>query len=252
MLLIRHFLMLLFVLFFCTNLNAKESKTIFSIVSDRSADTLNSGANTYLKNSDDKIIIRTVSQISLMSDIELDKHLKESDVVLLCAVFGDVVDRLLSKKYSSSQLRISLQGDRRLLILNNDLLTNPYTINIDKILEKDKENLGYINFLEKKQKEFPSYAFYLQARAYWDNRGNENIANLFSFLLNQTFQKNSWPKVVELKPIRYFLNANDSKTYFEIDEDFNKIIQQRLKYFNNNFVNSIAKYSKNALTFVYF
>ena len=33
---------------------------------------------------------------------------------------------------------------------------------------------------------------------------------------------------------------------------FNKIIQQRLKYFNNNFVNLIAKYSKNALTFVYF
>ena len=223
MLLIRHFLMLLFVLFFCTNLNAKESKTIFSIVSDRSADTLNSGANTYLKNSDDKIIIRTVSQISLMSDIELDKHLKESDVVLFCAVFGDVVDRLLSKKYSSSQLRISLQGDRRLLTLNNDLLTNPYTKNIDKILEKDKENLGYINFLEKKQKEFPSYAFYLQARAYWDNRGNENIANLFSFLLNQNFQKNSWPKVVELKPIRYFLNANDSKTYFEIDELLEKI-----------------------------
>lgn len=41
--------------------------------------------------------------------------------------------------------------------------------------------------------------------------------------MNQTFQKNSWPKVVELKPIRYFLNANDSKTYFEIDELVEKI-----------------------------
>ena len=76
MLFISTFFNVVFCFFFCTNLNAKESKTIFSIVSDRSADTLNSGANSYLKNSDDKIIIRTVSQISQMSDIELDKHLK--------------------------------------------------------------------------------------------------------------------------------------------------------------------------------
>ena len=154
MLLFRHFLMLFFVFTFCINLYAKESKTIFSIVSDRSADSLNSGANTYLKNSSDKIIIRTVSQVSFMSDEELDKHLHESDVFLLCAVFGDVVDRLLSKKYLSTQLRISLQGDRRLLSINNDFSSNSYGDNIDKVLEKDNKNLGYINFLEQKQNEF--------------------------------------------------------------------------------------------------
>ena len=122
MLLFRHFLVLFFMFLFSTNLIAKENKIIFSIVSDRSATTLNSGANTYLKNSNDKIIIRTVSQVSLMKDDELDNYLKNSDVVLLCAVFGDVVDRLLSKKYLASQLRISIQGDRRLLSLNNDFL----------------------------------------------------------------------------------------------------------------------------------
>lgn len=146
MLLFRHFLVLFFMFLFSTNLIAKENKIIFSIVSDRSATTLNSGANTYLKNSNDKIIIRTVSQVSLMKDDELDNYLKNSDVVLLCAVFGDVVDRLLSKKYLASQLRISIQGDRRLLSLNNDFLGNSYDNNIDTILEKDKENLGYINF----------------------------------------------------------------------------------------------------------
>ena len=223
MLLFRHFLMLFFIFFFSSNLLAKENKTIFSIVSDRSASNLNSGANTYLQNSNDKIIIRTVSQVALMSDEELDKYINQSDSLLFCAVFGDVVDRLLSKKYSSSQLRISIQGDRRLLVLNNDLLGNSYAENIDKVLEKDKENLGYLNFLEKKQKEFPSYAFYLQARAYWDNRGNENISNLFSFLFNQNFQENSWPKVIELKPIRYFLNGDDSKTYFDIEDLEKKI-----------------------------
>ena len=223
MLLFQHFLVLFFMFLFSTNLIAKENKTIFSIVSDRSATTLNSGANTYLKNSNDKIIIRTVSQVSLMKDDELDNYLKNSDVVLLCAVFGDVVDRLLSRKYLASQLRISIQGDRRLLSLNNDFLGNSYDNNIDTILEKDKENLGYINFLEKKQKEFSSYAFYLQARAYWDNRGNENISNLFFFLSNPNLQKNSWPKVVELKSIRYFLDADDSKTYFDVNDVIKKI-----------------------------
>jgi cobaltochelatase CobN len=223
MLLFKQLLLLFFTFLFTTNLIAKENKTIFSIVSDRSAMTLNSGANTYLKNSNDKIIIRTVSQLSQMSDAELNKYLQESDTLLFCAVFGDVVDRLLSKSYSSSQLRISIQSDRRLLVLNNDLFGNDYENNIDKVLEKDKENLGYESFLEKKQKEFPSYAFYLQARAYWDNRGNENISNLFSLLLNPNNKKESWAKLVELKSIRYFLDANDSKTYFDIDELVKKI-----------------------------
>ena len=95
MLLFRHFLMLFFTFLFCANLNAKENKSIFSIVSDRSASTLNTGANAYLKNSNDKITIKTVSQVALMGEEELDNYLKNSDVVLFCAVFGDVVDRLL-------------------------------------------------------------------------------------------------------------------------------------------------------------
>ena len=223
MLLFRHFLMLFFIFLFCANLNAKENKSIFSIVSDRSASTLNTGANAYLKNSNDKITIKTVSQVALMGEEELDNYLKNSDVVLFCAVFGDVVDRLLLKKYPASQLRISLQGDRRLLTINNDLLGNSYTNIPEELLKKADEEKGYLSFLEKKQKEFPTYAFYLQARAYWDNRGSQNISNLFSFLLNPSFDNNSWAKIVELKSIRYFLDANDTKTYFDMDELFSNI-----------------------------
>ena len=223
MLLFRHFLMLFFTFLFCANLNAQENKSIFSIVSDRSASTLNTGANAYLKNSNDKITIKTVSQVALMGEEELDNYLKNSDVVLFCAVFGDVVDRLLLKKYPASQLRISLQGDRRLLTINNDLLGNSYTNIPEELLKKADEEKGYLSFLEKKQKEFPSYAFYLQARAYWDNRGSQNISNLFSFLLNPSFDNNSWAKIVELKSIRYFLDANDTKTYFDMDELFSNI-----------------------------
>ena len=110
MLLFRHFLMLFFIFLFSSNLLAKENKTIFSIVSDRSASNLNSGANTYLQNSNDKIIIRTVNQVALMSDEELDKYLTQSDSLLFCAVFGDVVDRLLSKNIHLHNLEFLFKG----------------------------------------------------------------------------------------------------------------------------------------------
>lgn len=219
MLLFRHFLMLLFSFIFCVSLYAKDNqKSIFSIVSDRSASTLNSGANVYLKNFQDKVTIRTVSQVTLMRDEELEQYLKNSDVLLFCGVFGDIVDRLLLKNYPNNQLRISLQGDRRLLRLNHDLLNNDYATLPVNLLKKDDEKKGYVHFLQKKQKEFPSFAFYLQARAYWDNRGSQNIANLFGFLLNATLEKSSWPNVMELKNIRYFLNANNTESFSSIDE----------------------------------
>ena len=224
MFLFRPFVLLFFSLFFCANIYAQENKKfIFSIVSERSASTLNSGANTYLKSSHDKIIIKTVRQISLMTEEVLNAYLQSADVVLFCGVFGDIVERLLIKKYPSSQLRVALQGDRRLLTLNNDLLRNDYTNISSLLLKKNNENISYMQHLNKKQKEFPSFAFYLQARAYWDNRSNENISNLFSFLLHPSLDKKEWKNIKELKSIRYFLDANSEKTFSSIERLAQKI-----------------------------
>ena len=51
----------------------------------------------------------------------------------------------------------------------------------------------------------------------------ESLFLVFSFLLNPSFDNNSWAKIVELKSIRYFLDANDTKTYFDMDELFSNI-----------------------------
>lgn len=215
----RQAIVLFFMVFLSTNIYSKENeKSIFSIVSDRSAATLNSGANTYLKSSNDKIIIKTVSQIALMQESELNDYVQNSDVFLLCGVFGDVVDRLLIKKYPPSQLRVTLQGDRRLLALNNDLLGYDYKNISSELLKKNDENISYTKFLNKKQQEFPSFAYYLQARAYWENRTNQNISNLFSFLLHPNVDKSNWKKVIELKSLRYFLDGDVEKTFSNIDE----------------------------------
>jgi len=216
--------MLFFTLCLSVNIFAQDNtKSIFSIVSDRSANSLNSGANRYLKESKNQITIKTVSQIALMKEDELSNYLQSSDVILFCGVFGDIVDRLLLEKYPSSQLRVSLQGDRRLLSINNDLRGNDYTNIPDGLFNKDDKSKGYLNFLEKKQNEFPSFAFYLQARAYWDNRGSQNISNLFLLLLDSNLHSSNWNRVVELKSIRYFLDGNVGKTYFDVDSLYKDI-----------------------------
>ena len=217
--LFKPFLVFYFMFIFTISIFANEnSKSIFAVVSDRSTANLNAGANYYLKKSKDKISIRSVSQVLNMSQKELQSEINKSEIVLFTAVFGDIIEKLLSLNYKNVRTVLSLQGDRRLLSLNKDISKSNFKSLPVNLLSKDKSQNSYLEFLNKKQSEFNSYSYYLQARAYWDNRGSQNISNLFSFLSNSTLDKSVWPKILELKPVRYFLNANASKTYDNIDE----------------------------------
>lgn len=206
----------LFFVLFTISLNASEGKRIFSLVSDRSVSSLNQAALYHLKKSNDSISIRTVSQVLNMNEHKLQEQISNADIVLFTSVFGDVVEKLLIKDYSKNKLVISVQGDRRLLSLTKDISSSDFKNIPHRLLSKNNSSDFYLKFLINKQKEFPLYAFYLQSRAYWDNRGIENISNLFSFLSKSSLDKNTWPKIKELKSIRYFLNANASKTYEDI------------------------------------
>ncbi len=215
----KSFLVFSFMFIFTINTFASEnSKSIFAIVSDRSTANLNAGANYYLKSSKDKISIRSVSQVLNMSQRELQIEINKSQIVLFTAVFGDIIEKLLSLNYQNIDTVISIQGDRRLLSLNKDISKSNFTSIPVNLLQKDKSEQSYLKFLDNKQKEFNEYSYYLQARAFWDNRGSQNISNLFSFLSNSTLDKNTWPKILELKSVRYFLNANASKTYDNVDD----------------------------------
>jgi len=219
MFLFKYFLVFCFIFIFSINIFASEnSKSIFAVVSDRSTANLNAGANNYLKNSEDKISLRSVSQVLNMSTKELQEEINKSQIVLFTAVFGDIIEKLLSLNYQSVDTVLSIQGDRRLLSLNKDISKANFTSIPSILLSKDKSQQSYLKFLNTKQNEFKDYSYYLQARAYWDNRGSQNISNLFSFLSNSTLDKNTWPKILELKPVRYFLNANALKTYSNVDD----------------------------------
>jgi cobaltochelatase CobN len=219
MFLLKPFLVFYFMFIFTINIYAQEnSKSIFAVVSDRSAASLNAGANYYLKNSQDKISIRSVSQVLNMSDIKIQEQINKSQVIIYTSVFGDIIEKLLSKNYENVATVVSIQGDRRLISLNKDISRANFTSIPAKLLSKEKSRKSYLELLSSKQEAFKKYAYYLQARAYWDNRGSQNISNLFSFLSHSTLDKSTWPKILELKTVRYFLNANAAKTYDSVSE----------------------------------
>ncbi len=198
--------------------NTLTQKEMFVVVSDRSSSSLNTAAKYYMKNSVKNIKIRSVSQVLQMSLDELNSYVNKADIILYTSVFGEIIEKLNTLNYRKNQMVISLQGDRRLLKINQDPFLTPYKNFPLKLLNKTNSTVSYLEYLNKKQEDFPSFSFYLQARAYWENRGIENISNLFSFLFTSNLSKNEWPKIKELKQIRYFLNANASKTYDKIDD----------------------------------
>jgi cobaltochelatase CobN len=94
---------------------------ITAIVSDRSAPTLIAGAHQLLAQRQDmNIQIRTVQQISSLSDNELQTLINQSDRLLLVAIFGEDVPRLMAMNYPDHQLRTVLHSDRALMPLQKD------------------------------------------------------------------------------------------------------------------------------------
>lgn len=157
----------------------EQSVTV--IMSDRSAPTLVAGAHQLLQQqADAKIQIRTVSQLNSLNDNALQQLLDNSGSLLIVGVFGDAVDRLLSRQYKNKQKRYVLHSDQRLIQLNSE----PVTEFIPEQVLSDKISLSSAEMLQNKQDEYPAYQNWLQARAYWVNRSTENARNLLDMLLS--------------------------------------------------------------------
>lgn len=175
------------------------------IVSDRSAPTLVSGAHQLLQqNPDANIQIRTVSQLNALNDADLQQLIDNSKSLLVVGVFGDPIERLLARQYNNDQKRYVLHSDQRLIALNSD----PVTQSIPNYIVSDKVSLSTTTLLEAKQAQYPEYANWLQARAYWVNRSTENSRSLLDMLLTEGNKK------AELQPVgalRFALH-NDNKT----------------------------------------
>jgi len=173
-------------------LNATEIKTL-ALVSDRSAASMVAGAHQFLvtqkstnnTSSQSSITIRSVSQLNQLSNHQIQALINQHQALVIAGVFGESVERLLSLKYQAKQTRLMLNTDRRLMALHQDRqggnIASLSKQQLQKLMASFDKN-DYINALTAKQKQWPQFAYWLQARAYWQNRGKENLGQLFAWL----------------------------------------------------------------------
>ncbi|AKH67762.1 CobN/Magnesium Chelatase [Spongiibacter sp. IMCC21906] len=191
------------------------SQSVAVIVSDRSAPYLVAGAHQ-LKDmgSDAQIDIRTVSQLAEMDDQQLSSLLANKDALLLVAVFGDAVDRLLSMPLANQKLRMVIHSDRRLLALQQGRQGAIFGHGLPDDIVSEKTALLDASALETFQKQHPKYHDWLQARAYWLNRSVENARALLAMLANGNRQQS--PLVV-VSPLRFALHHQGTARWLDVD-----------------------------------
>ena len=204
-------------------LHSAELKML-ALVSDRSAASMVTGAHQYLADQAEKndvsannsITIRSVSQLNQLTNTEIQLLINQHQALIVAGVFGESVERLLALNYQTQQPRFMLNTDRRLMALHQD----PQGGNVANLSKKQRQTLmasldkdNYLTALTKKQAQWPQFAYWLQARAYWQNRGKENLGQLFTWLEKITTVKpetndkqllSQAGQILPLQPIRFY------------------------------------------------
>ena len=229
---IKSVLLLLLTLSFSVSSYSAQSNTIVAFVSDRSSGSLVASAHKFLDlHPQHNIQIRSVSQINLMTDQALSNLINSADALLMAAIFAEPVERLLNLNYPRAQTRIVINGDRRLLSLNSDPLNQYQTDLFDILSNQQKKSLfkrltnaeqgSYAKQLKDQQQQWPQFKYWLQAKAYWQNRSDDNRVNLFT-LLTSTGDKhskdNDWPGIKPAETLRFYLDSKIKTTQQELIE----------------------------------
>lgn len=170
---------------FTANFARAAESSVLAIVSDRSAPTLVAGAHQLLKEKPEtSIAIRTVSQLAELSDAQLQALINQSQSLVVVAVFGDPVERLLAARYPGRQQRFIIHSDRRLMDLNRDRKGPIFTEGLPDAIVGDSDTLSEVNALKERQQQYPRYADWLQMRGYWINRSARNARHLLDLLVS--------------------------------------------------------------------
>ncbi|MDH5361112.1 MAG: cobaltochelatase subunit CobN, partial [Gammaproteobacteria bacterium] len=166
-----------------------SAATLFGVVSERSAAELASASHAFDRSHPGHtLILRTPEQLASLSDRQLNTILKQSDAVLLAAVFGDSVPRLqaLLSSHSHDHL-IALHSDKRLVRLSRwqgRLLFKDFSTADFKLLNSNPaSDQAFVDYLHKLNTRFPTQQAWIEARAYWQARGTDNMTRLLGWLL---------------------------------------------------------------------
>ena len=195
------------------------------LVSDRSAPSLVAAAHQFVQRADrTNIQIRTVSQLHLMDDEALDDLIRQASGMLIIAVFGEAVERLLARRYPAEQLRLVIGSDRRLFALHSDSISRYQSGLFSSLSDSETTALfqrlndiaegDYRQQLDRQQQRWPRFRIWLQARAYWQNQSTDNLRALLALLVDPAA---TWAPLEPVGALRFFLAAGDARSEAELE-----------------------------------
>ena len=205
-------LLCLFLLLFSHGLRA-ESRAVLAIVSDRSAPTLVAGAHQLIAARPGQTIqLRSVSQLAQMDEAALRDLIAGHQALVLVAVFGEAVERLLGQPYPAGQTRMVLHSDRRLLALQRDRHGDIFAGGLPEAIVGDDAALFSADRLSQLKAAQPRYADWLQARAYWVNRSVENAARLLDLVASGGIRQ---APVAVVPPVRFAVHEGGAPRWLD-------------------------------------
>lgn len=194
-------------------LNNASGATLFGIVSERSAQDLVAGARHFHElNPGHTLRLRTPSQIAGYSDKQLVEQLQQADAVLMAGIFSEPVprlQRLLDESPLSNHTALFVtHSDRRLIRLSQldgkHLLRKVDDEQLNALSKNPAHDEAYRKYLASLIDKYPMQQRWLELRAYWQNRGSDNVAGLIAALLQEIDPAINVPPLNPQAAVRYY------------------------------------------------
>ena len=190
---------------------------IVGVVSNRSAAETAAGAHTFLdQNGGHTVVLRTTDQVATLTDDRLAALWQGADGVLLLGVHGEQVPRLHGLLSSSPPA-----PDATVLALSSDPRLTPVaridgTAPLADLPESDLRALTHSlsaaadrgSARRTLARQYPAQAPWLEASAYRDARGSDNVAGLLAWVAARHDRGVTVPAPVVQSPVRFFVGGD--------------------------------------------
>jgi cobaltochelatase CobN len=184
--------------------------TLVTVVSERNADDLAQAAQDFhRRHPNHRLVFRTTAQVDALTDAQLRELIGGADALLLATVFKETAQRI-------QPLLSSAVAKEIIAVAGDPALGRQSRWRGMRLFEDDDARYGELSSLTAEKdagaasvslaiRQHPTLAPWIRSRAYWQNRGETNIASLLALLLSEhdrTLRAAAKP-VQDAQPMRF-------------------------------------------------
>ena len=188
-----------------------NSKTLFGVVSERSAAELASGAHQFSQSHPEHtLVFRTTAQVRGMSDEAIVAEIKKADALLFLAIFGDTSQRLekLIQAEGNQRPLLAISSDYRLVRLSRNQKGSLFQGWTMEKLKKINRPIGksetLVTWRDNLMNAYPHQGPWITGKAFWQSRGQPNVQNLISLVLQPVDEDLRIGPLQPRPPVRFF------------------------------------------------